>query len=236
MLPYYLAYYTTLLTFFVFSFFPLGRLWGFGHWAYLPLTLRLGLLGAGVLAPPVIHWLTKRDEQPCARTDRKYLILAAVIGVTLIVLFYFLRARTFFHGDGYALISLIATENVSAMKLRNLGSSALHIWLFDVCGGGTEREATQLFQAVSIIAGVLLLWLIAYLFSKLFASRRLNALAFTGVVSSGFMLLYFGYVEYYALFDLAVVCYVLTGLLIVRRLAPKWSIVVLQGLAVLFHI
>ncbi|MCK4461803.1 MAG: hypothetical protein KAW46_08350, partial [candidate division Zixibacteria bacterium] len=125
------------------------------------------------------------------------------------VLFYFLRARTHFLGDGYTLLSSLATDQATAMKIREYGESLLHIWLENLIGGDGQAAALLSYQIISIAAGLLFVIVTALFASKLFERTADRVLFLLGVCTGGYMLLFFGYVENYSLFVLSVLVYTL---------------------------
>jgi len=154
------AYYATLVAFLVASFFPEQRVWGFNWWAYYPDWVRWGLFGLGVAIPLLVHFHRNRLQ---AIWDREYSeshrpmnAAATVVAVALVlpVLFYLLRSTTFFLGDGYIYLSLLAHE-VPLVKYRNLGEALAHIGLKQLLGLKGESGALITFQIISIAAGVL---------------------------------------------------------------------------------
>jgi Tfp pilus assembly protein PilF len=231
-----IAYYLTLAAFFVASFFPHYRVWGISWWAYFPLWIRFGLLALGAVAPFVADRLI--DKLLAGRDDitsKMYLWLVGGFAVTMTALFYLLRARTHFLGDGYTLLSLLGSEN-PFIKPRNLGGTIFQYWIFKLIGGGGEDTALLAYQIVSFGAGVLFLVIVIWSAAKLLPNR-LNRLLFVLAVSSGgYMLLFFGYVENYSLFSVAVFTYAVLILLISSDRVNRLWIVPVQITAVFLHI
>ncbi|MEW6049581.1 MAG: hypothetical protein AB1644_00720 [Candidatus Zixiibacteriota bacterium] len=234
------AYLTTLALFFVASFYPELRLWGIGHWAFLPAWGRLVLLVVGLLIPFLIrHTLTFRsvgiemtDKDISAKT---YLVFAFATVVVLGSLFYLLRARYYFLGDGYTLLSELSAET-PLVKGRGIGEGLTHVWLKSLIGGDTRRAALLSYQLLSIGSGLLFMSLTFLSASALFDRHKDRLIFAVGILSGGYMLLFFGYVENYASFCLSICLFTLAGLLIAIGKLRRWLILLPLVLALFFHV
>jgi Flp pilus assembly protein TadD len=92
------------------------------------------------------------------------------------------------------------------------------------------------YRVVSIGAGILfaVVGLVgAYFLFRSFGKRLLFVL---GLLSGGYSLMFFGYVENYALFTLSITVFVLCGLLILQKGLNRWLILGPLALAMFFHI
>ncbi|HWR83762.1 MAG TPA: hypothetical protein VN285_10690, partial [Candidatus Deferrimicrobium sp.] len=235
------VYYICIASLFAISFFPHYRIWGLNWWAYFPLWVQCGLLGIGVVIP-VIMWLVSKSvhgrggtQGTNSKSPGRYLTISPALCVLFGLVFYFLCARTHFLGDGYTLLSLLAADN-PLIKPRELGESLIHIWVKWLVGGTGEPAALLSFQIVSIASGTLLVSFVAYAARRLFERNIDRILFLLGVSTGGYMLLYFGYVENYALFVLSVTVYVLTGLLALTNRVRRRLILPPLVLACLFHV
>jgi len=102
-----------MLAHFISSFFPKSRLWGINHLAYFPLWIRIiiTLLGLSVLVPRVnerinLSFKYLLDFVQKTFSGRRYLWYL-IFSFFSMALFYLLRDRTHFLGDGAQLISLL---------------------------------------------------------------------------------------------------------------------------------
>ncbi len=235
------AYYLTVGLVFLVSFFPENRIWGFNQWAYFPLGWRLLLISVGLLLPLIWSLLSGDKlksfrEKLITSLDGRgtYLGLAAFVTIAMGIGFYFLRAKTHFLGDGYMNLSSLASEK-PLIKDTAFGEVKVHIWLKSLLGGG-EPAALLSFQIISIVSGILFLMVVFYMARKLFENRLESFLFSLGLASGGYLLLFFGYVEYYSLFVLSVTIYTLAGLLIINGKLNKWLVIPFFLPTVLFHI
>jgi tetratricopeptide (TPR) repeat protein len=227
-----LAYYAVLILFLLASFFPQYRVWGFNWWAYYPPYVPWFLFAAGAVAPLVLRFIRVRDES----SNKHRLYFLAVIGLVAGygLAFYLLRARMHFLGDGYTLLSQLASHPV--IKPRELGEMLAHVWVKNLIGGDGEAAALLTFQIISITAGILFLIVVAVCAGFLFERTKDRILFTLGLATGGYMLLFFGYVENYSLFVFTVTLYSLTGLLAVKGKLSRWLILPPLALAIFFHV
>jgi tetratricopeptide (TPR) repeat protein len=234
-------YYLTLLVFLVASFLPQHRFWGLSVWAYLPSHVPFFLFGLGAVAPIIVRYafargLAKSDAgRFVTANNMKYLIISACLVVSYGLVFWWLRVRTHFLGDGLTSLSYLASD-YPLLRKRELGESLLHIWLKSALGGDPKQSALLSFQIISIAAGMVLLISVVLVARSLFDRRRDRLLFVAGLASGGYMLLFFGYVEYYSMFVMSVAVFSLIGLLIATGKLNRWIIVPALGLATFFHV
>lgn len=216
------AYYLTLTAFFAASFFLEARLWGINWWVYHPLWLRVAwlvLLGAVPLA--LRRWANRTEDERPELSTKAYWTIAAGVTVLLTALFWLLRARTHFLGDGYQLLDRLA-KGESLTKGWDIGAAWLHRLLFDILSGTPAERALQAHQLVAIVTGLMFCAAIFVLARRLYESANRALLLALLLLSGGYLLQYFGYVENYAVLLLALMVYGLTGLLVIRGRAPIW--------------
>ena len=238
----YTAYYITISAVLLVSIFPEYRFWGFNQWAYFPPVWRILLISLGLLLPPIGSFLFGGKGKSLidglnGYLERKhnYLKLSVLIITLMSVGFYFLRAKTHFLGDGYMNLRSLASAK-PLIKDSAFGETKAHIWVKSLLGGNDEATALLSFQIISIMSGVILVMAVLLLARKLF-EKRLDSLLFSlGIISGGYMLLFFGYVEYYSLFVLSLTIYSLAGLLIVNGKLNKWFAIPLFLPSIFFHI
>lgn len=236
------AYYVTLTIIFVTSLFPEHRVWGLNLWAYHPAWVPWVLFGLGSLVPVALRFLPHKERNHSDRQimtssgNRKFFLYVGFIAVGFGSLFYLLRARTHFLGDGYTLLSLLADDRIEAIKTRQIGESMSHIVLKSVIGGDGQAAALLSYQIISITAGLLLVVVVALFARKLFEHMAERVLFLLGICAGGYMLLFFGYVENYSLFVVSVLTYTLSGLLIAQGKASRYWILPPLIAAVFFHV
>ena len=223
----FVAYYMVLAAFFVASLFPEARFWGINWWAYLPLVARLSLLLLGIAAPIALSYLSRRPRSsgsPDGAADRKsggYFVPIVVIIALFGSAFVMFRGTTHFLGDGYQLLARLA-DRAPSVKAWAKGAYIISDGLFTLLSGAPADRALFTYQLISIGSGMGFLVGVALLSRALFESNVKRYLFVLGLASSGYILLFFGYVEDYAPLIATMMLYVLVGLLVVRGKASRW--------------
>lgn len=221
------AYYLVIVLFLLTSFFPEGRVWGVNWWAYLPALAKYSLLLLGIATPLAVSYWSRRlrqDGSPTGGADQKstgYLVPVSLTIVLFGLAFVVFRGTTHFLGDGYQLLSRLA-DRVPSVKAWDMGTSFINDSLFSLLSGQPDARALLTFQIISVASGVALLIAVAFLSRVLFEHNLHRYLFFLGLASGGYMLLFFGYVENYALFIAAMMLYTLVGLLVAKGKASRW--------------
>jgi len=140
-----------------------------------------------------------------------------------------------FLGDGYTVIAYLANEN-PLIKTREIGESLAHIWMKNILPG-TPKEASLLsFQVISNISGFLYLVSLTLFTRSIFKRFSDRIIFWLGMATSGYILLFFGYAEYYSLFVLSTMIFALTGFLAIKENINKWLVLIPLLLAIFFHI
>ena len=236
------AYYVMLVAYLVASYFPEHRVWGFNWWAYYPDWVRWGLFGIGALVPVALRFIPQTEVNNSDHTekadtnDRKFFIYVGAITTVFGGLFYMLRARTHFQGDGYQLLDLLANQAPTFGKFTEIGTAILYQWVWSMIGGDNQAAALLSYQIISITSGLLFVVVVALFARKLYDRTVERVLFLLGICTGGYMLLFFGYVENYSLFVLSVLTYTLTGFLIAEGKASRYWILPPVIAAVFFHV
>lgn len=215
------------------SFYPTHRVWGLSVWAYLDVWIRVLLFGLMVLTAAIILW--KRDlasQRESPGTGPSWGLLALAVGAG--VLFYLFRTQVHFLGDGYLLLKSLTSDN-PLLRSRNYGELLIHKWIKNALPLQPEAAALASFRIVSIGAGVAHAVLVAWLAPRMVGHRIQGWLFALAMMTGGYALMYFGYVENYSMFGLAVASYTYLGILISMGLTPRWWIIPTLASAVFFH-
>ena len=220
-------YYVTLLAFLLASFFPEYRLWGINWWAYFPHYVPFILFAIGVVAPLVLLTILRseilegRRQLTGSQSNLTYILCVVVLTSLYGLTFYFMRTRTHFLGDGYQLLTHLA-DRAPSVKAWDMGTSFVNDGLFSLLSGQPDVRALMTFRIISVASGVALLVAVAFLSRALFDRNLQRYLFLLGLVSGGYMLLFFGYVENYALFIVAVMLYTLVGVAVAKGKVSRW--------------
>lgn len=221
------------------SFFPTSRVWGASEWAYLAVWERIFLIVALGIAAGIFLWRDKlvleEELEPGASSHNTRSLLSVMLVATVAgLVFYTFRTQVHFLGDGYLLLKSLASEN-PLLRGRNYGEMLVHIWLKDALPFNNEAAALASFRIISIGAGILHTAIVALLAPAIIGNRRQGWIFALGMMTGGYALLHFGYVENYSLFGLAVAIFVYLGILISMKRMSVWWIVPALVAAVFFH-
>lgn len=233
-----IAFFITLITYATFSLNPTSELWGLGPWRHLSSQLIWGI----VSLTTVVGMLLSIGRLPQVLQKIFDLLSAAgtkvgmvIIASTMTIVFYVFRVKTHFLGDGYTLLSNLASQN-PLVKPRSVGESLIHIWVKNAIGDLSEDPALYSYQFVSILCGILFVLLTFLGAQRLFQDKESRALFTLGVCTGGYSLLYFGYVENYSVLSLMTLAFCLHGVLTIRGLLPKWSLTIVFVITAFTHI
>lgn len=228
----YVLYYLIIIILFSASFFPDFRIWGFNNLHFFSLPIKLILSAIAIAVPIVLKFQVLSIH---SQSSNKFYLISFSIIIFFAFLFYFLRAKTFFLGDGYALLTNLASD-YPLLKNRNLGESFIHLWLKYLIAGDSKQAALLSYRMISYISGVATLITTTYFAKAVFKSNLTRVLFLLGIASSGFMLLSFGYVENYSIFCLTALIFGMVGILISLNKIHKGWIVLAFIISLLTHI
>jgi len=216
----------TLATVVAASLFPEARVWGINWWGYYPLWIMAG----GCVLALVLPFGVERFARLKLPSYAMWLPLAVMAP-----LFLLFRTETHFLGDGYLLLSLVGDLSPSVEQQTELLESWFHLGVTSLLGGGKEAALLS-FRIGSIGAGILALLTVVFAAPKLFESSRRAFLMISGYATFGYALLFFGYVENYSLFVLAMTVHFFTGLRVARGQLPRWSLIATQMVCLGAHV
>lgn len=218
------AYAATVVGILVSSFFTDLRLWGFSWYGYFGGSGRAMLLLVAAAAPLVLTKLRDDSSSP-AHSDRPFLWPAIAVILVAGASFYLLRAQTHFLGDGYLLLGRLARGH-APIRPWNPGIYWIQNGLNQLLGNSGQDSALASFQIISIGSGVLFLTAAAATASRLYQRLKPRILFLLGVACGGYSLMFFGHVENYPVFVLAVGLFGLMGLLASKdKLHPLWTLI-----------
>ena len=233
----FIIYYLIWLILIAAALYPDKRWWAFSVYAYVDEFSRYLILTIAGIVPIILFFFKSKID---IKTDNikssssKYFIGSLFILFSSVVLFIIFRAQAFYLGDGYTLLSTLASDN-PIIKQREIGESIIHLWVRDIFGSG-ETAALLSYQSISITAGTTLL-LFFIIFSRGVFSSLFNRLVFVLILATGgYSLLWFGYVENYSLFVFSVGIYSFVGYLAVTEKISHYWIIIPLILAIIMHV
>lgn len=214
-----IAYYACLLVIGAGTVFPQLRVWGFNSWAFYPVGVRVLIFLIAFLLPLADRIPAFRGGQQ-AISPRLFYRMGIVYALCLTALFYLLRGQAHFLGDGDVRIDMLP-QMVPQLRISDYGATVLAQQLYRLFEGFASNPAELAYQTMSYAGGFLFLIAVIYFSTRLFEDFSRRALFTLVLTTSGYMLLFFGYVENYSIFVLMVALTALTGLEICRgRLHP----------------
>ncbi|MDF1543476.1 MAG: tetratricopeptide repeat protein [bacterium] len=202
-------------------------------WRYIPDSLAWTLLTLGFISPPVIVYFTRQQSANSGfveNTDgpaslRRIIVIALPILLIFTTGFFVFSANTHFLGDGYETLSRIGANN-QTLKIHSYGEVAIHRWVYSVLSDRFEDPARLTFIVVSGVSGVAFLILSLTTSITLFRNARSQFMFFTAFVSGGYMLLFFGYVEYYSIFVPSILLFTFLGVKAAKgSISSAWPLI-----------
>jgi Flp pilus assembly protein TadD len=218
-----------------------GSLWGLEHFKYnAPYGwFLLGFLIATSLYCAYGPLPTKPLERGIEKTSRfiwgRSHIPRIVISLCSAALFFLFRVETAFLGDGYLLLNTFGRDEAyssHAIKPLSIGIIKLVQSAF---GGYTYWTSLYAFQTISIVSGAIVVYNFIAIAGLLAQSARGRLLAFGTLVFSGWILLFFGYLEYYPMLWMAASFFVRFALSYLKGGASYCSVVLSFLSAIAIH-
>ncbi|MCX6828772.1 MAG: hypothetical protein NT002_05755 [candidate division Zixibacteria bacterium] len=187
--------------------FPSSRTWGFNHLLFLStgVTAAYVILAAAALIIPFLLGSSKWrevfiDSLSTALFENRwkyyYRLLFIIIMTGLFIIF---RTPTHFFGDGYALITNLASPAGTFVKWSEKGMTLILIAIQSLLGPQNQKTALAAFQMVSVCSGATALYFFFLIAEAISEDRMKRLLTFFVSIFSGAILLFFGYVENYPL-------------------------------------
>ena len=213
----------TITIHFIASFFPKGRIWGINQWAYFPywITFPVTFLALLFFLPSFNHFvlnIIKALISPLLRRmQKKRHIWYLIISLFFFILFWLLRTKTHFLGDGYQVLSNIESGGL-AIKWTEFLECFLHLKAFLLAKNLFNLDAETIYALLSCLGGSIFVFL-SFLFADLLVHTHFlgkngsqlkipplagKILVFLVLISMGSIQLFFGYVEYYTFLFLSI--------------------------------
>lgn len=212
-------------------------LWGLNHLAYAPLFVRIlwPLFGIFLVwtsaGDRVGRWLINRVAPVLPGQRLVAYIVAPVVGA---LLFWILRCRTYFLGDGWLLGEMVAAG------IPYSGFNFIHYHmvakLFSTLTHPVEVDAFRLFAGTSIVAGAF------YLIASAWSARNLSKdngeriLLYFLLVFFAPVEMFMGYVECYSILTVFMLLFFAAIALHYRKNLPLWVPAAAFGLGLAFHL
>jgi len=234
------------------AFFPDVRLWGFNHLAFFPLPIRIIAIALMALAwiPPAGAWFARVVDIACGRLTsggRAAPIMSGMAALLSLVVFYAFRASTRLLGDGelvmrYAELQLDKNlgaaghmADIFGRETIAPGTSVLYLVAGQVASAAGALPLTG-FVLLNAVLGAVYIFGVVYFVWKLQASTPVSFFASLLLVTSGAMVLFFGYIENYTALYLLGSLFVFTSILTLLSRMPVWVPVLLFALTCVVNV
>lgn len=213
------AYYICIILIGFGTLFPQIRIWGFSNWAFYPTLVQVLVFFIALLLP-LADRLAAFNKARLPFTPHLFGRLGLAYALGLTALFYLLRGRVHFLGDGDLRIDMLP-QIVPQLRVSDYGVTLLAQQVYRLFEGSATNAAELAYQVMAYIGGIVFVLMAVYFSIRLYDDFRRRALFTLILTTAGYMLLFFGYVENYAFFAVFVALSALTGLEICRgRLHP----------------
>jgi len=236
----YIFFIFTVIAFNIGAIIGIGRIWAFNYWSLWPYPLLLFISGCLIIFAGILFKradiTSPKKLRPQKKQDAKskYWIQVSILAAAFSFAFVLFRTQLHFLGDGYSLLSELSSDT-PIIKPRNYLGTMPQYWIYQLLNGSGWKDALISYRIISFSAGLISLAVLAVSLNSLFKKRQDRLLAFLGVVSGGTTLLFFGYVENYALFNAIVLAFCLIGMLAAENKISKLWVIPLVGGSVFFH-
>lgn len=186
------------------SYFPEERLWGVNHLVYFSsyFAFAITILGLLILVPRVNYWLRDILKKPInfiyklTIQKHKYLYFV-VFSLLSVVLFWFLRVKIPYLGDGFHLTTEFTTRKI-ILTWEPL-EIATRLYLYKLLNQFTLASPATIYALVSYLAGTIFIFFAILTADLLGKNKFEKVFTFSILVSMGSILLFFGYAENYSL-------------------------------------
>ncbi|MCB2205542.1 hypothetical protein KQI65_12425 [bacterium] len=221
-----------LLLWIVGSLYPEQRTWGFSHAAYVPTALAVTLFVLALLAllPQVAGVMGKVTEGLLrGATGKKGIGVGAALGLSAFagLLFYILAIPFSFLGDSFLYLAEILrtadSGQVDFFRYNSLFSSFIFLYLGSkIMAVFSIVNVAQVFWIITAVSGAVFVFVLLRGLRGIVEDAADAAILVGLLLGLGGMLLFFGYVEYYAPLFAATLAYAMT---LYRAVAQRESLV-----------
>ncbi len=215
------------------TFIPIcepATLWGISHLYYLSWPARVAVLAGGLLT--AVLAITFGNLSKLSRPAKNTLVYF-VLPLALLAIFYLLRVKTHYLGDGILRAREIEL-GIALLPTEPLGHFCNYLWhsIFSALLGW---NSIQSIAALSLLSGVVFYFAVLYLVKTLFENSEDQTAAFIVLLFSGTTLLFCGYVESYSLLPALITFYAASSIRALENRGPASVPIRLFFVLVLFH-
>ncbi len=208
-----------------------ATLWGISHLYYFDWPIRIAVLVVCFLTAAIVVIAGNGAKVP---TAPKTALLRYVLPLVLFGIFFFLRVKTHYLGDG------IFRAREIELGIRFLPTELLGHYTSYLCHTILSAlfgwSAIQSMAALSMIAGIAFYFAVLDLTRTLFQGEKKRAVVFVILYFSGTALLFCGYAESYSLLPALITFFVASGVRAVEDRGSVNALVSLYLVLVFFHL
>jgi len=222
------------------SFFPKSRLWGINHLAYFPLWVRLTFtfLGLLILVPGVNSRVYRFIEQILSFLQKlfskKKILGYAFTSLIFMFLFWLMRTRTHFLGDGTLAMNLLEQGKLFIKWSEPLEIFS-HLYLYKFLNLFFIPPAESIYAGLSILAGGIFIFILFFLTKTISENRFDRFFVFFIFLFSGATQLFLGYAEHYTLAYVSVFAYLYFSLRYIQGKVKIFLPILFCLLSIGFH-
>jgi hypothetical protein len=219
-------------------------LWGVVQLTLLPMPFLIGYAVFGVIALvlPLLPNAEARGERLGGQFSQIFYEskshLWARFGLMAVAgaLFALLPMPTHFLGDGYTYLANMASSTGHFVKWSEAGGMWVILGVQSLLGAKSEATARMAFEIVAVISGIVTIWFY-FMIAKVVAEDKVGrAVAFLALLLSSSMLLFFGYVESYAIVWGPVAGFIYFSLLYAKEGKGIGPAIICLVIATIFHL
>ncbi len=213
-------------------------MWGvdFLYYMYMPVQALFALAAILLFVPGFRHqvraWV-RHLPFPLWSRNRRVWFTRTLMLILALAAFVTLPSARHFLGDGYILIGKLETNtwpNVARAPFSYTVIRAL-----DNVGRGVWQTAENTYRIYSWASGALYILLVFPVAAALGRNKQEKSVVLAFLLTAGFMQLFFGYVEHYALYMPFILLYILTGLRTQEQRMPVYVPALVLGLLLALH-
>lgn len=219
--------------------------WGFNYWSEFPLFVSISVLLLCFIFVLLLSArkcfrieLTKLKKKEKSENKSSKIALYGFISISLFIIFMAFRCKAHFYGDGYTLLSGLSKNEraIYAGKLYLESASVLLNYYAIKSLGWFGITPETAFAASSSFAGVIAIWGLYKIAALLTDNGFSKWLIFAGSLTSGGVILFFGYIENYTWMNGLGLWSLYWSIKYLKGYDKIWPSIFLACLAVSFHI
>lgn len=194
--------------------------WGYDFFNFIPnlWIWVFSIIGIIALIIPFISGSTNVNDRFCgyindyALKRRNGIYVQALFILIMTFLFYLFSQPVHLLGDGYVAIRNLVSGQPVVAKANEFGVVHLYNYFAGIMGPKDIKTGEMAFRIISIVSGIVYLFFVFKITSILSAEKAKRFLTLIALICGGFILLFFGYAEYYPVVWALASIYIFLGL------------------------